>query len=694
MHVRISKLIAVLATIAVSSAVCVSLFADPNKPPPPDAWRRGPLRAVYSRFSMPLAGTIDGRECIETTGKLNSTRLCFAVADDYAFEIDETVELEVEFDTTVGNKVVVSYDSNHDVAGGEKPRWPTARLDKSSRWMRHTFKLERARFANRLRKNSDIMITSPGRRIRVSDIKIRRPNKPTQVEEKGRLILKVIDGSTGRPTPARVGLYDAGGHFQYPNENAVPINVFCRTLRMYNCRNDKTWPVKNTYAFYTNGKYECELTTGRYELVVRKGIEYRMVHGWVRIQPGKTLEHTVTLKHWRDMSAEGWYSGDTHAHIGRTREQNQAVMAQIQAEDLNVANCAQVGNVADVFFHQYAFGEEGKFRKGDYILLSSEEDPRTNNIGHTLFIDLKSMVRDDRTYNLYYKAFQQVKVQGGLIGYAHAGISFNASRGLALDVPFNLVDFIEILQTSRCRPEIWYIFLNLGYKIIPSAGSDYPYIDPPGAMRSYVRIDGQFSARAWFDNFAAARSFVTNGPMLNFTVNGKEMGSELQLAKGDQINIEAAAAVNPDIDKLDELKLIVHGRTIKKVKADGNNKVLQLSHTLTADQSMWLAVQARGVKSAVAHSAPVYVIVDGQNFWKTSDVPKLVETQRKHLKELLTKPISRKQGEIWTYETSVKKWAEQKPLLKPRVKEANNRYDQLLKMLRTSDKTSRPPLAD
>ena len=33
--------------------------------------------------------------------------------------------------------------------------------------------------------------------------------------------------------------------------------------------------------------------------------------------------------------------------------------------------------------------------------------------------------------------------QGALPGYAHLGDAFNGRRGLALDVPFGLVDFIE-----------------------------------------------------------------------------------------------------------------------------------------------------------------------------------------------------------------------------------------------------------
>lgn len=72
-------------------------------------------------------------------------------------------------------------------------------------------------------------------------------------------------------------------------------------------------------------------------------------------------------------------------------------------------------------------------------------------------------------------------------------------------MPFGLVDFIEVLQGGRLNTEIWYTFLNLGYRVLPVAGADFPYFGPtlPGVERTYVRLDGPFSADAWFAAFRA-----------------------------------------------------------------------------------------------------------------------------------------------------------------------------------------------
>ena len=133
-----------------------------------------------------------------------------------------------------------------------------------------------------------------------------------------------------------------------PNDQAVPLNVFWKTTRMYRCMHDFSWPVKNKYAFYVDGEYECSLPPGRYRLVVRKGILRHIEDEWITIEADKRLQKDVTLRTWRDLAAEGWYSGDVHVHIRREKADNSAILKHMTAEDVNVANMSQMGNSAAV----------------------------------------------------------------------------------------------------------------------------------------------------------------------------------------------------------------------------------------------------------------------------------------------------------------------------------------------------------
>ena len=134
-------------------------------------------------------------------------------------------------------------------------------------------------------------------------------------------------------------------------------------------------------------------------------------------------------------------------------------------------------------------------------------------------------------------------------------------------------------------------------------------MDLPGVVRSYVKLDGPFSVDAWFDAFRAGGLYVTNGPLLELTVDGRTLGEELHVEPGARLEVVAEAALNPDLDRLDRLELVVHGEVVATEPAAGRDRVA-LRTTLTADRSLWLAVRAFGERQAernstVAHSAPI-----------------------------------------------------------------------------------------
>jgi hypothetical protein len=125
---------------------------------------------------------------------------------------------------------------------------------------------------------------------------------------------------------------------------------------------------------------------------------------------------------------------------------------------------------------------------------------------------------------------------------------------------------------------------------------------------------------------------------------------------------------------------------VKETKsADGKEKVA-LQTELTLDRSAWIAVRAYGGRqnprnTTIAHSAPVYVVVDDEPTWKRDAVPTIVAELRDRLQRILTDPIDTPiQGnEPWeTRLTLTDQWILQQPLLRPRVDAADLLYQKLL----------------
>ncbi|MEE9229164.1 MAG: CehA/McbA family metallohydrolase [Acidobacteriota bacterium] len=644
------------------------------------------------RKGLPIVKDIDGRRCVV------GSFLALDVDDSYAFDIDEPVQIELIVDSRTTRSLLYAYDRNAMAEAIGEVKIPP---ETENRWHRELITLERARFANRGMGGSDIALVAPGAQIPVSEddshtmtvcsVSVKRSHQTPPTGESALIEITVLDQSTGKPTPARVGLYDATGRMPLPGEDALTIESYDDSVKQIFLRTNfgppQPWPAENRYAFYVDGRYRARVPAGTYQLVVAKGPEFRVVQENFTIAPGGEANLKISVPRWDSMPEKAWYSGDAHIHLARTSSENERFSRYLQAEDVHVSNILEMNNPGGGHYRQYAWGTAGQYRVGEHVLVPGIESPRTAQLGHTISLNIQKPMYDRNSYFEYHKFFEEYASQGGLSGYAHVGSGeFRASWGLALDVPFGVVDFVEILQDGLLRTDLWYEFLNLGYELTPVAGSDFPYFDPPGAVRSYAKVEGEFTPQAWYDSLHLGHTFVTNGPMLEFTVNGKPMGSILKARRGDILTILASARINPDIDRLDRLELIVHGDRLDTITAGEGDDSLALRHELAVSSGLWIAARAYGKTQAVSHTAPIYVHVGDDGSWSRKKAPAIIDTMRQRLKSLADTPISpNRELEFWEAGSAVKVlWARQKPAILRRVNEALDRYDALLQRIKTT----------
>ena len=645
------------------------------------------LSVGYTQLGSAPNQTHADMKLIERHSCIIGTMIGFDVDNAYAFDIDETVNLTLTYAPAA---TTAPFDVQWDQNGGEghglikvtpEPLGPEEAPLRSV-----TLTLDRARFAGLGTRGIDIAV-GPGRngRVALCDIAISRTGTTKTPDKFGQLKLSVKDADTGMPIPVRAGIYDATGRAPLPSESATLIQRFGDKIRLLPIAVRAFWPSPNRQGFYMDGSYEARIPVGTYELAVTRGPEYRAYHGTFEIGEKDTVV-SVSLKRYADLPGRGWISGDDHVHLQREDIADKNVWLQVAAEDVHVANLLQMGNITGTTFEQPAWGSAGHYTGDDkHTVVSGQEDPRTGQMGHTIHENLKSPLHSNVTsYFVYHEVFEESHRQGGISGYAHLGDAFHAQRGLALDVPFGLVDFIEVCQGGRIATNTWYGLLNMGFKMIPSAGSDFPYTDLPGVSRSYVKGIESAGPDAWFASFRAGHTYVTNGPFLEFTVNGHLMGDEIHVPRGSQLEIAAEGQLNPDIDTLDRLELVVLGDVAATEPGAGRDRV-QMKKTLTADHSMWLAARVYGERNdprntTMAHSAPIYVIVDDEPFWKPSALPDLIRHQRDMLNDILTGPLVPDEDleEYQTHDVLEEEWPKQREVLRPRVAEADALYQKIL----------------
>ena len=621
--------------------------------------------------------TVAGRSCM-SVGVVG-----LDVDDRYAFDIDEPAELAITYvpARTTMSEIRVVWDQS----GGEGRGSTQIEPDPGAPFRTATLTLDRARLAGQGARGVDIALGHPRGEAVICGVEIRRSGTTPPRPPSGLVRLEVTDAATGQPIPARAGLYDATGRLPLPSASAVMVHRFADHVRRLWVSRRDSWPSESRQVFYVDGRYEAQVPAGMYEVVVTRGPEYRAHRATVEVPAGGRAVATVALERYADLPSEGWISGDAHIHLPRDSVDEAAVQILVAAEDVHVGNVLQMGNIAGVHFAQPAFGEAGRYERDGYVIVSGQEDPRTGHRGHTMHFNLARPIHPPpSSYFLYHDLFEESRRQGGVSGYAHLAPWFNPRRGLALDVPFGLVDFLEVLQYGRLNTEIWYDFLNLGFRLTPAAGSDYPYLDLPGAVRQYVKIDGPATPEAWFEGFEAGRTYVTSGPFLELSVGDRSMGEELEVEAGSPLEVVAEARLNPDIDRLDRIELVVSGEVVATEPAPAGEGVT-LETRITLSESAWLAIRAYGAQEGrqgmtVAHSAPVYVVVDGRPTWNADLVPELVARYQGELREMMDTPIDPDEDlEPWeTRELLLAHWERQREMLRDRVAQAHERLQEIL----------------
>ena len=292
------------------------------------------------------------------------------------------------------------------------------------------------------------------------------------------------------------------------------------------------------------------------------------------------------------------------------------------AEDIHVANLLQMGSQDRFdFAPQYAHGAEGHYREGHHLLVSGQENPRTHFLGHMIILGNDSPIHYPDEYLNLRKHFEESHRQGALNGAAHFGRHGGGQFGLGLVLPHELVDFMEVLQIERGEYDLWYKVLNTGFRLAPTAGTDYPWGDSyPGRERFYAKVRGEFTVEKWIEAVRNGHTFATNGPMLNFRVNGEKMGSAVRIPEPGMVEVVAATYFESARDNVTELELVENGDVVRSFPAKllGTTQIkARFRHEVR--QSGWLAIRASGLKrgaapvrQSLAHSAPIYVTVGDQ----------------------------------------------------------------------------------
>ena len=522
---------------------------------------------------------------------------------------------------------------------------------------------------------------------------------------KTRVRFEILDGTSGKATPAMICLRNKDDNtVRLPPDGRALREVgktkefyegisydahdpdWIGPIRMMNGKGNNTdrsyvyedlpsvphW--REPIAHQTKPRFSVALEPGNYRLSVSRGMEFIPVHKDFTVVSGKSAAYTIELNRWINLPQLGWYSGDVHVHHPTQQKSHRDfLLSYAEAEDLNVVNVLEMGHHQGTDFKQLGFGKEFREQWGNYCLVSGQEEPRST-FGHIIGLNTTGLVRDLSTYDFYDLAFNRIHSQeGALVGFAHFSWNgCNLPRGFPWYVSTEALDFIELLQFAKINQPDYYDYLNLGFRLTAAAGSDIPWGSTIGECRTYVFTAGKkLDIDAWFAGLRQGNTFVSNGPVLFLTVDGQIPGSALKPQVGDRLKVHARAAGHQAIGLPNRLEIVSGDGVLQSITRDKTTTGdLTLDFEITIKTSGWITANTICPNGALAHTTPIYLVVDDRPTWSPTKGPALIGKQldaiRKIEEEFTSQETLRAQG------------------VRERLARARSYYSKLLTAMRSS----------
>jgi hypothetical protein len=459
-----------------------------------------------------------------------------------------------------------------------------------------------------------ILDTFGGREQRV-EIREKRYRRPM-----GWLQVRVVDGETGQPTPARIYARASGG------KTYAPDDAYHRLGRL------------REHLFHTDGTFTLRVPPGQMRVEAVKGFEYHPTAQEMTVQADAVTSVTLVLTRLTNLGLKGWYSGSNHVHMnygGNLRNTPENLMFMAAAEDTAVVGELIANKDNRILDYSYFRGTLDPTSTPDRLLYFNEEY-RPPLYGHISFINLKEHLISPFTtgyegtaieslYPSNTDMFRLARRQGAVGGYVHpfngpgdpAGRGYARARGLPIDVALGVVDYLELMSGSDhiTTTRVWHRLLNCGFKISATAGedsiSDLHRAALMGANRTYAYLGPKLDYDLWVEAIRQGTTFVTNGPLLEFMVGKEGRGEELHLpAEGREVVLHGRLQ---SIVPVEKLEVFYNGEVIDSIPLNQDGRQAEFKLEKTIEHSGWLTLRASG-------SAPLHPVDDRYVFAETGPI--------------------------------------------------------------------------
>ncbi len=443
-----------------------------------------------------------------------------------------------------------------------------------------------------------------------------------------RVVIRVVEKGSDTPVPVKLHVHGAAGEYLAPlDRHRIPNPAWFEDYSVDFVHRGVNG-AREHWCTYIPGETTMDLPPGPVFMEIAKGFEIRPVRRRVTVD-GSTDRILVELDRVLPWRQKGWISADTHVHFLSPT----SALLEGTAEGVNVVNllASQWGelmtNVGD-FDGVTTWGSKEAGGDGEHLVRVGTEN-RQHVLGHISLLGYRGPIiapmttggpdesaLGDRLEILLSEWAEACRARQGIVIVPHfpqpraehaAAIVAGRVHGIEMTSWGDLYSGISPYSLSD-----WYRYLNCGYLVAAVGGTDKMSADTAiGTVRTYahIRPGSPFTYDQWKEAVRRCETFVTYGPLLEFDVDGKPMGSRIQVGPaGGTLDIvwKAASVTIP----MSRVELVVNGEIRQSQAVDAGEA--QGTFSLNVQRSSWAALLVRGKypdrpEIVAAHSSPVMI---------------------------------------------------------------------------------------
>lgn len=472
------------------------------------------------------------------------------------------------------------------------------------------------------------------------------------------LRVELVDAQTGKPIAGLIQIEDAQG------ERLQLDELLSRGLGL---------PAKSPIQDWSVLTEPASLVVPREKIRVRafSGLETEYAEQELDLSQQTKATVRLKLKRFHDAHSEGYRNANTHVHLQKvTRQESDKYLVDCgTADGLDLVFVSYLERAeADAHYttNRYA-PKELHALSTDHVHFGYGEEHRHNfgpggeGYGHVMLLNIPELVypvsigpgisRVGTDGIPIKRGIDRAREMGGTVIWCHN------KWGLE-DIPNWISGRLHANNifdggTHGSYRHSFYRYWDIGLRVPVSTGTDWFIYD---FSRVYAKTNGNVTAEEWLKYLADSRSYITNGPLLEFQADGQPIGGEVKLTQPKTISIRASAKGRVNFEKLE---LVQNGQVIHTVSAqpEAGHFVAEMEKNIPIEGPAWLAVRTPPPsvpdipelkqktplneygREIFSHTSPIFVTLKDRRPFRQSEGESLLQEMRDNRKFISAKGL-------------------------------------------------------